>query len=184
MKQRSLRRIIGVAFLATLSGCGLADTDGEPIPAVDADTLVTLDRTGCYGSCPSYSLKIAGDGAVTYVGKHYVKVKGRASTQVDVSDVQGLVDQMVQADYFDLSVPGECAAGIFSDASGATTSLRLGGRTQMVDHYHGNPCAPAILNDLEQAIDEVAGSAQWVECESQDGACCYSDGNPLLSACH
>lgn len=47
----------------------------------------------------------------------------------------------------------------------ATTSLSIAGKNHKVEDYHGNPCAPAILRTLEDRIDAVAQSAQWVECE-------------------
>jgi hypothetical protein len=138
---------------------------------VDATTVITLDRSECYGFCPSYSLTIRGDGAAAYQGRRFVKVVGAASTQLQVSAVQALVDEMVQADYFKLSVPTPCAQGMMSDNPTATTSLTLAGRSHTVENYHGNPCAPAALTGIEDRIDEVAGSSQWTKCETSSGYC-------------
>jgi len=194
-------RFTKLAVPAALLSCGLADpryepsideVDGreigtaEPVPVstIDSDTRVMLERTECYGSCPVYSLSIAGDGTVAYFGKKYVNVKGAASRQVSVSDVQALVDQMLQADYFSLSVPEACPAGLSTDAPGATTSLTLNGRTHTVYHYYGNACAPADLGSLEDAIDILADSAAWLECDTPSGACCDPAGNPFLYPCN
>jgi hypothetical protein len=197
MKQRAAR-ICQLASWGVLAGCGLAESGpsansgsdrggaGATVLAgnlVDSETLITLERTACYGSCPDYSLSIAGDGTVTYLGRSYVNIKGAASKQVAVSNVQALVDQMLQADYFELSVPVECSQGIFTDAPSATTSLLLGQRTHTVEHYYGNPCAPAALQVLEDAIDEAAGSAEWLKCHTSSGVCCDPEVNPLLNAC-
>src|SRR5262249_25465124 len=95
-------------------------------------------------------------------------------------DVQALVDQMLRADFFNLSMPASCPGGVVSEASAATMSLVLEGRTQVVQDYHGNTCAPAILVQLENAIDATAGSDQWVPCE-QDGCCNPMFTNPLLA---
>ena len=94
----------------------------------------------------------------------YVKVVGAASTQKQVSALQILVDEMVRADYFNLSVPTTCAQEIITDAPTATTSLTLADRSHTIENYHGNPCAPAALAGIESRIDEVAGSSQWVSC--------------------
>jgi hypothetical protein len=75
---------------------------------IDSGTLVTLARGACYGSCPVYSLTIAGDGSVTYNGEAFVRVMGPASGNVPVEGVQALVDQMLRANYFNLSVPMTC----------------------------------------------------------------------------
>lgn len=175
------------SLLLAVEGCGLASSGseggggnsesagaGSAQPAsvrIDTDTLVTIDRDECYGVCPAYSLSIAGDGTVKYVGRSYVKVKGPASAQVARSDVQSLVDQLLEADYFNLSVPVDCPAGTFTDASTVTTSLALGGRTHSVQDYKGDPCVPKSLSGLEDAIDAVANSAQWVKCDAPNGFC-------------
>lgn len=142
-----------------------------PQPVVDASTVITLDRTVCFGFCPSYSLRIGGDGTVVYSGRQFVKVVGTASAQVPVSDVQALVNEMEQANYFNLTVPQTCARGIATDYPTATTSLTLGGATHTVEHYGGNPCAPTVLTTLEDRIDAVAQSTQWVDCGTAGGVC-------------
>jgi hypothetical protein len=201
MKHRVFQLFAKLAAPAALVGCGLADPGQAPAtdevdanelgtPAaiaastIDSDTRVMLERTECYGSCPVYSLSIAGDGTIAYFGKKYVNVKGPASKQVSISDVQALVDQMLQAEYFNLSVPEDCPEGLSTDAPGATTSLTLHGRTHTVDHYYGNACAPGGLRPLEDAIDTLAGSATWLECATPSGACCDPAGNPFLFPCH
>jgi hypothetical protein len=194
MKHRAACAVC-LGSLGVLAGCGLAEPApnsgsegggaGATVPessVVDSATRVTLDRTPCYGACPVYSLSIGGDGTVAYFGQSAVNVKGAASKQVPVSDVQALVDLMVRADYFELSLPAACPEGFISDAPGATTSLTLGGRTHTVVD-HGNPCAPAVLQMLEDAIDEVTGSVEWVQCDTPGGACCAPEVNPFFFPC-
>ena len=137
---------------------------------IDDNTVITLQRTQCDGSCPAYSLSISGNGTVTYQGNQFVKVAGAASSQIPVADVQSLVDSMLQADYFNLSVPANCPEGI-TDMPSANTSLTLNGETHKVDHYQGNPCAPAVLKTIEDLIDTVTNSAQWVHCDTSPSPC-------------
>ena len=162
---------------ATGARDGGLDASDVPEAIVDAHTTITLDRTGCYGSCPSYSIRMGGDGTVTYVGRQFVKVVGTASSQVPVPDVQELVNEMEQANYFNLTVPDTCALGIETDAPTATTSLTLAGATHTVVHYYGNPCAPAVLTTIEDRIDAVANSAQWVKCDTAGGSCTGTAGS-------
>src|ERR1700677_2461142 len=53
------------------------------------DVSITLDRTGCLGFCPWYSVTILNDGSVRYEGKAYVHVEGVRRTKIPVSDVNG-----------------------------------------------------------------------------------------------
>ena len=39
------------------------------VPADTKGTVVRLERSECYGTCPSYSVEIHGDGSVEYEGK-------------------------------------------------------------------------------------------------------------------
>lgn len=141
-----------------------------PVPVIDLDTSITLERTTCYGGCPTYSLSISGDGSVRYIGTHWVKVIGEASSQVAVSEVQALVDEMWTDGYLDMNEPSPCSE-TYTDAPSAITSLTLGSQTHRVDHYRGNSCAPAALTTIENRIDEVAGSERWVRCEPPSASC-------------
>jgi len=155
-------------LLLGAAGCGRDSINDSVSDKVDATTTITLDRIGCFGACPSYSLSIGGDGTVTYAGRQFVKVVGAATGQIPVADVQGLVDEMERANYFKLTVPDPCPQGIKTDAPTATTSLQIAGKSHVVTDYHGNLCAPPVLRTLEDRIDVVAQSAQWVKCDGTD----------------
>lgn len=68
------------AYPPTTSGAGAT----FPTPAEPAGFSMQLSRSGCYGTCPSYSVVIHGDGKVEFHGKHYVAIPAttnRASRQ-------------------------------------------------------------------------------------------------------
>jgi hypothetical protein len=48
---------------------------------------------------------------------------------------------------------------------------------------HGNPRVPAVLQVLEDAIDDVSGSVEWVRCDAPGGVCCAPDVNPFFFPC-
>jgi hypothetical protein len=45
-------------------------------------TRITLDRTGCYGTCPAYTLSLGADGSATYEGRAFVAARGRFEAQI------------------------------------------------------------------------------------------------------
>src|SRR6202171_787505 len=45
--------------------------------------FVTLERTVCFGTCPSYLVTITSDGTVTFEGRDFVKTKGTAREGVN-----------------------------------------------------------------------------------------------------
>jgi hypothetical protein len=141
-----------------------------------------MQREGCYGPCPVYSVRVQGDGSVAFTGESSVRVVGAATGQVPTADVERLVGAMLDSDYFSLESDGGCGPGdrvtFTTDASGATTSLTWGERTKTIRDYHGNSCAPRVLRSIEDLIDEIAGTALWVKCETADGFC-YSTSAEL-----
>ncbi len=53
--------------------------------------VIELERRGCYGICPIYSLQILGDGRVQYKGQRFVLVEGAQSVRISPGQVQELV---------------------------------------------------------------------------------------------
>ena len=140
-----------------------ATTSFDP-RAVPAQTMITLERTACFGACPVYSLTIHGDGTVEYDGRQHVKVTGTQTAQLTTGQVKELVDAFTNADYFDLQ--DEYTAPI-SDIPSVITSFAQDGKSKTIKNYGGcmsdSPVkAPQVLCELEIKIDEVTNSAQWV----------------------
>ena len=118
--------------------------------------VITLQRTACFGACPDYTVRITGDGRVSYEGRRFVRVKGRRTVRISPAAVAALVEEFQRTHYFDLK--DEYTARI-TDMPTTTTSIRIGSRFKRVVDYYG---APPELTALENRIDEVAGSRRWV----------------------
>ena len=133
------------------------------------DDSITLERTVCFGTCPAYRVTISSDGTVTFEGRQYTKTKGLATGHISANDFRKLVSEFEKIDYFSLPdryAPGtkECPR-VITDMPAANTSIRLKGRSKSVSHYHGcgNAGALAKLTELENKIDEVAGTQKWIK---------------------
>ncbi len=135
---------------------------------VPQDTLITLERTECYGTCPSYKVTISADGTVTFEGCRFVKQVGHAKSNISQQQLQGLVSAFEKINYFSLRDRYEdyhdgCKQW-WTDSPTAITSIRINGKTKSVRHYYGCGGVDELdyLKDLEQAIDTAVNSAQWV----------------------
>ena len=136
-----------------------------------ADTIIRLERSDCFYICPAYVVTISADGSVTFEGKANVRVLGKAQTQIAVEKVRELVTTFLKIKYFSLrdnynSARDGCHISN-GDTSSVITSIVMGGRAKSVNHYLG--CFPrkehsldALLR-LEEQIDEVANTAQWID---------------------
>jgi len=165
--------IMILAKLVLLAGPGFAlGLNGQPQPLpqqpIPPDTLFTLRRSDCFYTCSDYLVTISADGTVNYEGYANVKVKGKAQTRISLEKVQSLVAAFGKAKYFSLrdrySSFEDCRISN-ADAPSATTSIRINGKSKSVEHYLG--CRPKrgsvrSLIKLENEIDELAGTDQWV----------------------
>ncbi len=133
-----------------VAAASAAETD-EPIE-------VTLERTACFGWCPDYTVTISGEGTIAYEGRRYVGVTGKRTAHVEPAVVRALVREFEAVDFF--SLRDAYRDGDVTDMPSTFVSLRLGKRFKRIEDYVSGPKA---LRDLEDRIDEVAGTRRWVE---------------------
>ena len=50
-----------------------------------------------------------------------------------------------------------------TDAPSVITSITIDGKTKTIEHYHGDFNAPEQLIELENRIDEIINSKQWIK---------------------
>jgi hypothetical protein len=140
-----------------------ASTQGVP-----EDTLITLERTPCFGMCPMYKITISADGRVVFEGRNYVKKIGTAKSTILQQRLRELLAAFEKIGYFDLrdryNEPEDGCKQWATDNPSAITSIRINGKSKSVSHYYGcrGPEVLAELRKLEQAIDDAVDSAQWI----------------------
>jgi len=133
-------------------------------PSTSQNVALTLERTACFGFCPMYKLTVYGNGKVVYEGKRFVKVTGTRTTTISQAAVRKLVSEFQQINYFRL--PDSYAAG-HTDAPYVITSLTMGKKQKTVRHDLSSPDAPKRLTELENKIDAVVNSKQWIGTEEE-----------------
>jgi hypothetical protein len=142
-----------VVALSLIFGTGST----EPIPS-SPNMTITLDRSVCYGNCPAYSLSVYGNGSVNYGGKSFVAVKRNQVSTVSQEDVQTLLDKANEIGYFGLK---DKYTAPLPDLPTTITSITIEGVKKRIVDYAG---APDGLKAFEEMIDQISGSAKWVEC--------------------
>lgn len=121
---------------------------------------ITLSRSLCYGTCPSYSVQISGDGKVVYHGQDCVAETGERTRQIARADVGRLVQRFRDAGYFTLR---DHYASDITDHPTYATSIGFDGKSKSVGDYAGGAAGmPQAVSDLEDAIDKTAGTEPWV----------------------
>lgn len=145
------------AVLPLSFGCATAPAAA---PSSAPNVTISLSRSICYGFCPSYRVTIHGDGTVRYIGQCFVAVRGIHDYQVPAADVAKLVEEFEAANFFSLR---DSYRAHITDNPTYTLTLTIGVRTKTVSDYVGKMDGmPEIVTTLENAVDRVGATAQFV----------------------
>jgi hypothetical protein len=133
-----------------------------PAPVVRPDSNVTikLERSGCFGSCPSYTVAASTDGIV-FEGRSVVVAPGKHTDTVDANEVRKLVKNFVDADFY--SMEPSYIANV-TDCPTYILSIAIDGHIKKVVDYVGEWLGmPAVITELEDQVDAFARTQRWVE---------------------
>jgi len=160
-----------MAFLVSTLGLGVARA--AP-PQFDE---LSMERSGCFGSCPSYTVKVIADGTVIYKGEEWVKDFGERRKRLGPVRIARIRQAIADIDFFNLRDGYEsrrdgCAL-VATDSVLVVLVVKARGVTKTVRHYHG--CAapdgrgpyPRRLTDFEDQIDRIIGTGQWIGLEHE-----------------
>ena len=115
------------------------------------DVEITLRRTECFGSCTAYSVKLTGDGTLTYTGMSCVKTKGEHTTSFDPQGLRPLLELCHELNL--LGATHACHSRII-DNSHAHLGLRIGQRSATVEDQ-------VCSMNFEGWFNDVSGDADW-----------------------
>ncbi|HEX8222224.1 MAG TPA: DUF6438 domain-containing protein [Allosphingosinicella sp.] len=149
-----------------------------PLPPIDHSNLrIGLTRSACFGSCPDYSVTIDGSGAVSFTTRSPalkgsaeahrqfgpdggVLLPGEHRARIDRPALDALIERFRAARFFGLEP--EYRAPV-TDLPTYVLKFETGGRSWTVTDYGGSLAGmPPVVTELEQAVDEAAGTARWV----------------------
>ncbi len=126
----------------------------------DSKVTITLMRSGCFGSCPSYTVTISTDGIV-FDGHSFVVASGKHTDTVNADDVRALAKQFVDADFY--SMNASYRAGVTDNPTYAL-SISIDGHMKEVEDYVGaSEGMPAVITELENEVDAFARTQRWIE---------------------
>ena len=150
-----------IVFCLLALGVGACGMNQSPASNNLDQVTITLERTACHGFCPVYTLTIQGDGTVVYEGKDFVKTRGRVKLTIQKEKIEQLIEEFEAIDYFNLN--DEYTDRTITDAPSVITSITVDGITKTIEHYQGDFTAPEELTRLEDKIDEIINTYQWIK---------------------
>lgn len=160
MVRRIWRKLLSVKtgnlLLVMLAGItALGQDRGTPPPFQSAD-FVELSRSGCYGECPAYNVKVFENGDVIWNGKFYVKVRGEKHSKISPDAARSLLRRFAAPEFWALS--DHYSSGV-TDNPTTTIEVRIGGKSKRVSDYAKS--APELEQSLEDTVDDVVDTHRW-----------------------
>lgn len=163
--------VLSLVFLFSGTAMNAQSTDANPV--------ITLERTACFGSCPIYTVQIFADGTVVYNGERFVEVEGEQTGQIEPETVEQMVEAFAEAGYFEWDE--EYIHMTITDQPYITTSVTRDGETHTIRRYAGDSDAPLALPFLEAWIDVAAGTEFWTGVQTNLAALVYTSNTPVVT---
>ncbi|MDE2307747.1 MAG: hypothetical protein KGJ97_05580 [Xanthomonadaceae bacterium] len=165
-----LFRLIAAGGTLLLTACGTWAATGGHRHAASA-TVVSMERTTCFGMCPAYSVTLAADGHVTFDGIAHVQTMGPAAAQASPAQLEAVRAAIAQADLRSLgdhyTTHADGCSPLMMDMNGVKITISDAHGSKTVDFYYG--CRGAIANQVRPRIDTLASSidrqldtARWI----------------------
>lgn len=150
--QREFQQSHGEASDADFRHC---DTPHENNTGISE---ISIERTSCYGYCPTYTLRLFSDGRVEYTGQASVSHVGVRRGRLDEHFFTQLARAAVGIGFFNLEDRYLCSV---TDNPTAFVAVTRGGERKIIEHYAPDWTEPSALRLFEEAIDAVQQHIDW-----------------------
>lgn len=135
--------------------CPIPEEVKTPTSIAPGD-FVELSRSGCYGTCPSYKVRVSEDGNVSWSGGAFVAVRGEMHTTIAPEAAHAVMRGFLSLNFWAL-----CGGYDASVTDNPTTQIevRIGGQSKKVWNYADS--APEFEQSLEDTVDAAANTHVW-----------------------
>lgn len=117
--------------------------------------VASIERTPCYGNCPTYKMKIYSDGFVELEGIRGIDFTGNYTTNISQAQVNNFRIRANRTGFMDLE---DRYDGMVTDLPSATTTIVLDGVKKSVYRRFDYP--RSILQ-FEELFDALLKSQRW-----------------------
>lgn len=132
------------------------DGDGTVAPAEDS-VFFSLERTPCFGTCPTYKITILPDGTAYYDGRRFAEREGHFTGHVDAATLAKLKETVVASGFFGMEDKYDQPV---TDLPSLIIRMRADGRNKQVIGRVGTPQA---FKDLARNAEKLLGGVVWTK---------------------
>lgn len=124
---------------------GTSSASAVKTPAVH---YVSMERTACFGQCPTYKIEMFEDGRVVYEGRMFAKPQGTYEKNIGAEKVKAIFDKF---EYYRADTCKKEYEMLISDLPGLTYEIKLDNETKQINNAH---FGPGFLKELANKIDQ------------------------------
>lgn len=135
-------------------------TSEEPQHAVKLgpdSVFFSLERTPCFGTCPTYKVTIMQDGAAVYEGRRFAPREGRYTGQVDAATMQALKEEAEARGFYGMD---DVYDRPVTDLPSVIIRVNADGRDKQVVGRVGPPQA---FKNFTQRAEELLAPITWTK---------------------
>jgi hypothetical protein len=126
----------------------------------DSRITITLVRTVCYGTCPSYSVMVSND-EIVFEGQSFVAAGGKHTDTANPEEVQALAQKFIAADFYSMEPRYHASV---TDNPTYVLAIEIDGQKKEVVDYVGREVGmPGVITELEDAVDSFARTERWIK---------------------
>ena len=119
---------------------------------------IAIERTPCYGSCPTYTFTVKQDGSFIYVGEQHVEHVGTFTGKLDSFAVKNVFLAIDDLGYMNLNYK---YSADFLDSATVYSKVIKFGEIKVIENYAGT--GPGKLLAVELLIDSLVAQINWDE---------------------
>lgn len=156
--------IFGVISTGTVSQSNQNTQEQEvqhPIPTKES-LFLTLERTPCFGKCPTYKYTIYTTGRVLYNGVENVKNIGTYKAQLTKSQIEKIKNNIESAKIFSLKNKYDSQ---ITDIPSTLLVINIDGQKKKIYDRYG---APEELTKFEKLVDDIVLNSNMTKTKDQD----------------
>ena len=147
---KTILLLLIISLLSLLVSCKPQEKKMTTVAVVEDTTVfLKMQRTPCYGKCPSYVVEIFNNGKVSYLGKMFVDYIGQHESIISKADLDLIKTKINEINFFELKDKYDSPA---TDLPSTIFEVTLNKQSKKITNRHHGP---PELKDLEKLVEEI-----------------------------
>lgn len=134
----------------------------QALRSVGDSVYFSMQRTPCFGTCPSYTLTILENGTATYVGGRFAAREGSYIGKVDAETMEKLWQMAETANFFSMN---EKYDGNATDLPSTIVRMHAKGKDKRVIARQGTPQS---FRNFAESAEALLSTVEWTLASDQD----------------